>query len=268
MFTWLIQSELTKINAFIFKNWIISRGNIFLLLEIVFWPMVGLLSLGMMTDFIGVEPQMKTFILTGIITMSAIQVCQLDISYVLLFDIWSKAIKLSFVAPIGMRHLLGGAFLLGGIRGTAVFFFQIGVGFVLLDFKFLFPGSILPVIVFLIGIFLCSAIIGVLVCILILNFGNRAEIAGLSAMSLMLLVCGIYYPVLALPDWAGVISEFLPLTYFLEYIREFHGIASTHPHVLVKAFALAFFYLLLEMILLQWSLERVRRNGMLLRLSE
>lgn len=268
MFSWPIQSELTKTMAFVYKNWVMAMGNIFTLFEILFWPLVGFMSVGLMTKFVGLAPEMKAFILIGIVSMSAIQVCQLDVSYVLLYDVWSKAIKQSFVAPMGLRHFLAGAFFMGVVRGTAVFLVLAATSSLFFRFNFLAPGSVIPTLWFLLGIYLCSAMVGVLVCILVLNFGNRAEIAAWSLVSLMLLVCGIYYPVSTLPGWAAGFAEFIPLTYFLEYFRSFHGFAPAYPHPLLTGYGMVLLYLAFEIGLLKRMVKKAKRTGMLLKLSE
>jgi len=80
------------------------------------------------------------------------------------------------------------------------------------------------------GLLLNAAAIGILVCILVLVFCNRAEVAAWSMVSLMLLVCGIYYPVSILPAWVQVIARCVPLTYLLEYFCEFYGFTLAGAH--------------------------------------
>ncbi|MFH1123317.1 MAG: ABC transporter permease, partial [Pseudomonadota bacterium] len=108
----------------------------------------------------------------------------------------------------------------------------------------------------------------ILVCILVLTFGNRAEVAAWSLVSLMLLLCGIYYPVSILPGWVRTLSELIPLTYFLEYFRGFYGFNPTFSHVLAKGYAMVLTYLSLEVVLMRAALRRAKRTGMLLKLSE
>ncbi|HYA01651.1 MAG TPA: ABC transporter permease, partial [Syntrophobacteria bacterium] len=105
--------ELTKTKAFVYKNWIMTKRNVFTLFEILFWPLVGFLSVGLLTEFARLDQEMRAFILVGIVSMSAVQVCQLDVSYVLLYDVWSKALKHGFIAPVGIRHLLLGSLVVG-----------------------------------------------------------------------------------------------------------------------------------------------------------
>jgi ABC-2 type transport system permease protein len=110
--------------------------------------------------------------------------------------------------------------------------------------------------------------VGVFVCILVLVFGNRAEVAAWSLVSLMLLLCGVYYPVSVLPAWVRGLAEIIPLTYFLEYFRLFYGFPPIFSHVLVKGYAMVIVYLVIEVFAMKAALQRAKRTGLLLKLSE
>ena len=267
MSSWLLPSELIKTRAFVYKNWTMAKRNVFTLFEILFWPVVGFFSVGLLTEFAGMQPQMKAFVLVGVVSMGAIQVCQLDVAYVLLYDVWSKAVKHGFIAPVGIRHLLLGSLVVGMARGGAVFFMLMGASYAFFNFDFRVPG-IGPLALFLFGLFLCAATVGILVCILVLIFGNRADVAAWSLVSLMLLVCGIYYPVSILPEWVVPLAALIPLTYMLEYFRQFYGFQPLFPHPLAKGYVLVLLYLLLEIFLMKVALRRAKKSGLLLKLSE
>jgi ABC-2 type transport system permease protein len=263
----LIQDEITKTWAFVFKNWIMTKRNAFTIFEILFWPVVGFLSVGLLAEFAALQAQMKAFILVGVISMSALQVCQLDVAYVLLYDVWSKAVKHEFIAPVGIRHMLLGSMMVGIVRGGVVYFLLMGVSYFIFDFDFMIPGTV-PMLIFLAGLFLSAAIVGMLVCILVLVFGNRAEVAAWSLVSLLFLVCGVYYPVSILPQWVAALAELVPLTYFLEFFRSFYGFQPTFSHILIKGYALAVVLLLIEVFFMKAALHRAKRKGLLLKLSE
>jgi ABC-2 type transport system permease protein len=261
------QNEAIKIRAFAFKNWIMTKRNTFAILEVLFWPVVGFLSVGLLAEFAALNPQMRAFILIGVVSMGAIQVCQLDVAYSLLYDVWSKALKHGFVAPVAIRHMLLGSLLVGIIRGTTVFAILLAASFFLFDFNFMVPG-LGPIVLFALGLFLNAAMVGMLVCILVFVFGYRAEVAAWSLVSLMLLVCGIYYPVSVLPGWAAVIAECIPLTYFLDYFRQYYGFAAGFSAALFKGYALLAAYLGIEVLVMKVALARAKRRGILLKLSE
>lgn len=262
-----LQAEFTKTWAFVFKNWIMARRNAFTLLEILFWPVVAFLSVGLLAEFAAFEHEMKAFVLVGIISMSAVQVCQLDVAYGLLYDVWSKAVKHGFIAPVRIRHLVFGSLVVGMARGCAVLLILSGASYFLFDFDFTLPG-VVPMFLFLTGMFLCASMVGILVCILVFLFGTRAEVAAWSLVSLMLLLCGIYYPVSILPAWATRMAELVPLTYMLEFYRSYYGFQTGYSYVLIRGYGTALALLLVEVFLMKLALRRAKRTGILLRLSE
>ncbi len=258
------QGEMNKYLASAYKNWIISRRNVFTLFELFFWPMINLLSIGLLTRFLSMGEGMVSFLLVGAIALTLLQVTQIDVAYVLLFDMWSKSIKNTFIAPVQGRHLVFGALLFGAARGGFVFLILVSVSRYLFGFNFL-AGGLMPVVVFLAGVFAVAAVIGMAVCISILTFGQKADVAAWSLSGTILLVSGIYYPVAVLPPALQILAKAIPLTYFLEYYR---SIFIPGPHNLGMGAALAVLYLSVGLFLFDRAIERARRSGILLRLSE
>src|SRR5512136_2608878 len=179
--------------AFVYKNWIITKRTVFSFFEILFWPVVSMFSVGLLTVFLKLDKDTTGFILTGVISMSCIQVCQIDVAYVLLYDLWSKSLKHTFMAPVHPFHLIFGSWLIGLMRSLCVFVLLSAFSIVAFDFSFLQAGWV-PLFLFLLGLHLIAAVIGVSVCILVLLFGYKAEVAAWSMVSLVYLICGIYYP--------------------------------------------------------------------------
>jgi len=261
-----LQRGLIQIWAFGIKNWIITKRNVFSLFEILFWPVVGFFSVGLLTNFLELNADMVGFILIGVISMSVIQVCQIDVAYVLLYDLWSKSLKHTFIAPIHPFQLISGSWLIGVIRSFVVFLLLIFLSTLAFGFNFLKPG-LGALILFLLGLFLIAALIGISVCILVLLFGYKAEVAAWSITSLMALICGIYYPISILPSPLPEIARVIPLTYFLEYFRSFYGF-DHGGNLLGWGFGQIGVYLVLEAVLLKIVLHRARRIGILIKLSE
>ena len=258
------QGELNKFFSATYKNWIISKRNVFTLFEIIFWPFIGLLSIGLLTRFLEVTEDMVAFVLVGAIALSILQISQMDVAYILLFDLWSKSIKQTFVAPIRGYHLVVGAMLFGMIRGAVVFLILALASFRFFGFDFLAGGPV-TVIVFLAGTFITAASIGMAVCISILLFGQRADVAAWSLSGIMMLVSGVYYPVEILPGPLQLLSKSIPLTYFLEYYRSAYGYGSHH---VLFGMSLALLYFAGSLLILNLAIERARTTGMMLRLSE
>jgi ABC-2 type transport system permease protein len=154
--------------------------------------------------------------------------------------------------------------IFGIVRGAIVFAILVVVSRHLFGFNFL-AGGALPVLIFLTGVFATAAFIGMTVCISILTFGQKADVAAWSLSGLILLVCGIYYPVEILPAPMQAVARAVPLTYFLEYYR---SIFIPGSHNVMMGAGLALLYMALGLILLDGSIKRARKTGILLRLSE
>jgi len=260
-------TEWVRIWAFAARNLIMARRNVFFVFELTFWPGVAMLSHGLLTRFLALTPEMTAFILVGTVALSAIQVCQLDVAYAVLFDIWSKSMKHQFLTPVRIHHLALGSWLVGVGRGVIVFALMALIGTWAFSFNFV-GGGPLPLALFLLGCFLTALVIGLLVCTLVLLFGTRAETSAWAAVNFVVMLSGIYYPVSVLPAWVQVVSGWIPLTYFLDAVRAGYGFKSKFADPFLTGFALAGLYVVLAHWALASAITRARRTGLLLKLSE
>jgi len=256
---------LVKILAFTYRNWIFAKRNLFTFFELLFWPVVSLVSMGLMSGFLKLDQNLLNFVLTGAITAGTIQVATLDVAYGLLYDVWSKSIKHTFLAPIEHFHFIIGSWLVGIIRGIIIFAFM--AVFSYYAFGFEIPSYKIATI-FMLGVFLNALIMGMVICFLITLYGQRVEIVAWAFATLVMLICGIYYPVSQLPSFFQLLAEMIPLTYFLEYFRSGYGFTPVLTHLLLKGFVMSFAYIGLIMIAINWAYQRSRKNGIIMRLSE
>ncbi len=262
-----LPTDFQKIWAFAARSALVNRRNVFAVFEMLFWPGVAIFSVGLLTRFLKLDPETVTFILIGAVTMNTIQIAQLDLSYALLYSVWAKSLKHEFMAPIRLSHILVGSGLVGLIRGFLVF---LAMGFLsmwLFQMDLGRPG-LGGLIIFMIGMFLNAAIIGAIVLALVLRFGQRAEVAAWAFSYLMLLLCGLYYPVNILPPGVRELAQLIPLTYFLEYFRHFYGFPLTSSYPLLYGFSQSVIYILISYALLHHTLKTAFKRGILLRLSE
>jgi ABC-2 type transport system permease protein len=245
----------------------VNRRNVFAVFEMLFWPAIGIFSVGLLTRFLNLTEETVTFILIGAICMNTVQIAQLDLSYALLYSVWSKSLKHEFIAPIRLGHILLGSGLMGLLRGFLVFLVMAVMSVGLFNMDLSRPGAT-GLAIMLAGMFINAAIIGAVVLALVLRFGQRAEVAAWAFSYLMLLLCGLYYPISVLPAWAQVLAQFVPLTYFLEYFRHFYGFPLNYGQPLLYGFSLSVIYILVSYASLHATLKSAYRRGILLRLSE
>lgn len=262
-----LRTDLNKIWAFSTRSTLVNRRNVFAIFEMVFWPLIGVFSVGLLTRFLSLEGETVAFILIGAVTMNTVQIAQLDLSYALLYSVWSKSLKHEFIAPVRLSHILVGSGLIGLVRGLMVFVLMGCLSVYFFDMDLARPG-LAGLTLFLLGLFLNAAIIGALVLALVLRFGQRAEVAAWAFSYLMLLLCGLYYPVSVLPQGVQFLAQLIPLTYFLDYFRHFYGFPLVSKHPLLYGFSQTVVYLFISYGLVSLTLKSAYRRGTLLRLSD
>ncbi|MEM2176942.1 MAG: ABC transporter permease [Archaeoglobaceae archaeon] len=261
-----LRNEIYKTLGFTYRNFIITKRNFFTIFETLFWPIIGLLSVGLMSMYLNLSKEQFAFILIGAVTLSVLQVSQLDVAYVLLFDIWSKSVRYTFVTPISAWNMILGSWIFGVLRGILAFLILLVASKTLFQVNLLV--SLPTLTLFLLGIFLSAMIIGIITCSLLLIFGYRAEIFAWTLSAIFMLLCGIYYPVSMLPETIRLFAYAIPLTHFLEFYRSFYGFESSFGNPLLIGYAISFLLLIFLISLYLWALERARRRGTITQFSE
>jgi ABC-2 type transport system permease protein len=261
------RADLLAVWAVVVRNALMASRNVFFFFELFFWPVVGVISIGLMTRFLGITQAQASFVLIGTIALSVVNVCQLEVAYAVLMDVWSKSLKHQFLAPIGIRHLTIGSWLVGMVRGGAIFTLLAALSWWAFGFRVLAPGAG-AVVVFVFGCFLNAWIVGVFVCALITLFGNRAEAFAWASVNLVLVLAGIYYPVSVLPEPVATLARLIPLTYFLDAYRSHFGFASEFAAPVATGLVLSAVYAVVAHLAFFACVQRARRTGLLLKMSE
>jgi ABC-2 type transport system permease protein len=261
------RGELLAVWAVTLRNALMGARNVFFFFELLFWPIVGVLSIGLMSRFLELTSAQASFVLIGTIALSIVNVCQLEVAYAVLLDVWSKSLKHQFLAPIGIRHLTLGSWVIGMLRGLLVFGLLAVLGRWAFGFNVGQPGWI-ALATFLLGCFLTAWVVGVAVCALITLFGNRAEAFAWASVNMVLVLAGIYYPISVLPDSIAAIAKAIPLTYFLDAYRAYYGFESEFAAPIATGFALSALYAALAHWAFLAAIQRARRTGLLLKMSE
>jgi ABC-2 type transport system permease protein len=259
--------ELTAVGAFALRNLQMASRNVFLLFELLFWPVQGVLMIGLMARFFAMTPEQTSFVLIGQIAFSTVNVCQLDVAYAVLYDVWSKSVKHQFLAPVGVRHLTIGAWAVGVLRGLVVFALLALCGHWAFGFD-PFHAGVVPTLTFLAGCFLTGWAVSVFVCTLILRLGAKAETAAWASVNFVLTLAGIYYSIAVLPGPVAALAAAIPLTYFLDAYRAYYGFPVEFAHPILVGCALAALYLALSHWALVSAVRSARRSGLLLKMSE
>ena len=262
-----VRRELVKVSAFFLRNWRMTYRNAFTVFEIVFWPIVNLLSVGLLITFLPRRPERSCSYWWGRSRSRRSRCASWTWRMPPCSTCGPSSIKHQLVAPIRPWHLVLGSWLMGLVRGTAVFALQAAVSHWVFGVNVLAHG-LAPAVALLAGLLLSAAGVGLLVSTLLMLFGLRAEVSAWSGVSLVLLLCGVYYPVSVLPAPLQAVAAGVPLTHFLEAFRAHLGYAPVFTAPLLRGYGLAVLYVAGGYALFAWAIHRARRTGMLLKLSD
>lgn len=251
--------------AFTVRSALFAVRNLFVMTDLFFWPLISLISIGLMAKFVNLGDQMLAFVMTGALAAGILQIVQLDVGYTVLYELWSKSLKHTMLTPVGSTEGVFGTWVSGIIRGTIAF--ALLSVFASLVFGFHLPGFSVTAL-FIAGLFCCGLILGIIVNILILSFGQKVEITAWMFAHLFMILCGIYYPVDILPKFFQGVALLVPITHFLEFFRQSYGFKPHTVHPLLTGFSLTSIYLFIFLRLLANSYSRARRKGVIIRLSE
>ncbi|MCM8812672.1 MAG: ABC transporter ATP-binding protein/permease [Candidatus Omnitrophica bacterium] len=251
--------------AFAYRNALFARRNFFAFAELIFWPLVSLFSIGLMGEYLRLGPQAMAFVLTGTVAAGLLQVTQLEVAYGFLYEIWSKSVKHTFLTPVGCCEHLLGSWLIGLVRGGIIFALLCWCAVFFFGFSLPPPGY---TVIFFLGVACFSLLVGAFVTIIVLSFGQKAEISAWMLSYVFMLLCGIYYPVETLPPLLAATARLVPLTYFLEFYRGAFGFQASARDGLGAACMLLAAYAFLEYLWLRRVLLLSRKKGVIVRLSE
>lgn len=256
--------KLHRIYAIILRFMYLFRHSYDRLADTFYWPTLDLLLWGItssyLKSYIQGTPQIVSIILSGILLWIILWRGQYEITVGVLEDLWNRNLVNIFVAPLKFSEWIIALIALGIIKALMAFAFGLLVAFLLYKINvFAFGFYLIPFSLLLI---LTGWCVGFFVAGIILRYGSKIQTLAWTAPWIISPFSAIYYPVSALPDWAQKISLFVPTSYVFEGAREVIGKGTLDLNKLYISFFLNVIYLILSLIFLKKSFNKVLKNGL------
>ena len=259
-----------RVNALMLKYWYVGIRRIDRLLDVFYWPLIGLLVWGFTTYYISdlvKDNFIVSVLLGGAILWTFFNRAQYDIGIYILEDFWSRNIVNLFASPIKNSELITSIALFGLLRSVASFLFLLFVSYFLYSFNFLSIG-IFYATIFAFGLTLFGWAIGIFVISMIFRFGTRLQSFVWMIGWLIEPFSAVYYPLDSLPVWLQNLSMFFPTTYIFEGMRTAFRNSIIDWKALALSFAMNIIFLILAYIFFEKSLKAAKKNGMLTKYQE
>lgn len=256
--------KLNHIYAIIIRFIFLLRHSLDRVTDYFYWPTMDLILWGLTStyfkSFLPGAPQIVLMILSGILLWILVWRGQYEVSVNLLEEIWNKNLINMFVAPLKFSEWVLSLILLGIIKGLLSLSFATVVAFILYKVQIFYLGFYLLPFIFL--LLMTGWSVGFLVNGLIMRFGTQVGNFAWTFIALVSPFSAVFYPLSALPNWAQKISAFVPTSYVFEGMREVINKGHLDPRKLLISFLLNLAYLILSLIFLRKSFDKVLEKGL------
>ncbi|MBI3325228.1 MAG: ABC transporter permease [Nitrospinae bacterium] len=258
--------NLHRVSVLVLRYAFIYRRSTVRLLEIFFWPGMGLLVWGYVTTFLqragqGELPRFITFLIGAMILWDILFRAQQGVALSFLEDVWSRNLLNVFCAPVQLREYILATFLFGLLRVGVALAFLVFLAWALYHFNLFNLGfSLMP---FLASLLMFGLALGMTTIAIIMRYGQGAEPFAWAVPFLIQPLAAVFYPVSVLPKGLQGISLAIPCTHVFEGMREVIRSGTIPWDHLGWAIGLNFIYLGLAMWLLARMFNLARDRGLL-----
>lgn len=259
-----------RIAAVILRHWFVLRGSWPRIVELAYWPTMQMILWGFMTKFLVTQTsyvgQAFGILLSGALLWDVLFRGQLGVSISFLEDIWSRNLGHLFVSPLRPIEMISALMVMSLIRAL------IGIGPAAILAGWFFGFNILSLGFSLVAFFFNLTVmgwsIGLLICGLILRYGQGAESLAWAAIFALAPISGIYYPVETLPSFLQIFSWCLPSSYVFEGMRAVLNHQEIRIDLMMQAVAINLVLLSIGCIAFLYFFQQARRRGQLLQQGE
>lgn len=251
-----------RIHALVKRNIILTFRGINPLIDIFYWPFYDIILWGFASAFFQYQTAqpVSAIWLTGLVIWQASYRCNLDVSFTLLAELWSRNVVNLFGTPVEINEWIVSSMLLGLFDTLVTVAFSSIV-------VYLFYG----IVVFSIGwyfipllllIMLSGWMIGFFSAGCLIYWGQKVEKIVWVLGWMFVPVSALFYPLKTLPTWAVVVAKMLPMSYVFESLRTYltEGVMPTSN--LLIALAMNVVYLTLSLIFFKMMFHKSRVKGL------
>ncbi len=254
-----------RIYALVLRHVYLHKRSLARNMEIVFWPVMGLLVWGFFTKYIErvALPGAGAFFLGSLILWEVLYRSQQAISYSITEEFWVGNVINLFISPISTLEIGAATCVMGLLKSTVTTVFLMLMAFVFYGFD-LFDAGLL-----LIPYYGCLLVfgwaVGLLTMGMIFRFGRGAEALIWGVPFLLEPLSAVFYPADVLPRWLWWVSMCLPSTHVFEGMRAALAGKDAGPWDLPMAFLLNVPWLAAGGLYFSRMLARAREIGNLAR---
>ncbi len=259
-----------RISALIARHLFLYRRSFPRLLEIFYWPLLDLVVWGFITIYLAQEGKgmhgAVTFFLGALIFWDILFRAQQGITISFLEEIWSRNLMNLFASPLTAGEFLAATMAMSVFKVAAVSIIMAVSALFFYSYNVFIMG--LTLIPFVLNLIAAGWLIGILTMSVIMRFGQQAEVLAWGLVFLFQPISCVFYPMSVLPVWLTPLALANPAAHVFEGMR---GVLLDQTVPLAHlgwATGLNVLYLLIMIVIYQYTFSVCKDRGMLVRVGE
>jgi len=255
--------KLYRIRGAILHYYYILKSSPDRITDVFYWPSIDIVVWGLTSLYFTRNSNASTllpFLLSGIILWTIVYQGQREISFGLLEVLWNRNMVNMFTTPLTFTEWIVSITVTALAKSSLSFIVAAVLALVLYKMNVFNEGFYLLPFLALLTLFAYA--VGFFVSGLILRYTTKIQTLAWSTMALISPFSAIYYSVSTLPIWAQKIALLIPPSYIFEGMRQVILKKSLDTNLLLAALLLDLAYLILSLIYLKMSFDKVLDKGL------
>lgn len=255
--------KLYRIFSLIIKNIQLTFRGLDPAVDFFYWPVYDILIWGFASKAVvlsGAAEPTTIALVSSLVAWQAVYRGNLDVSFNLLQEMWSRNIVNLFSSPASMYEWAISVISVSFVNAS------IAVMFAALSVWFLYGISVFSVGWFFIPVFcllLFSGVsIGFITSSVLIVYGQKAQKLVWVMGWFFAPFSGVFYPIDLLPQWGKAIASLIPMSYVFTALRDTIIYESSALTQLLYGFMLTSAYFALALIVFRYAFNKSRDLGL------
>ncbi|MEX0752488.1 MAG: ABC transporter permease [Xanthobacteraceae bacterium] len=259
-----------RVGTMVLRYWYLLRSSWPRQLELIYWPLVQVMTWGLIQIYIGQHSgffaRAGGTLIGAMLLWEILFRGQVGFSVSFLEEMWARNLGNLMMSPLRPTEFVAALMTMSLMRLVLGI---VPVSLVaIVFFGFNLYGFGLALAAFFANLILTSWAIGILISGLLLRHGLGAESLAWTVTFVLLPLACVYYPVSVLPDWLQPVAWMLPPTYVFEGMRALVIDHVFRADLMLSALALNIVFFGAAVVAFLRLVESARRQGMLLQTGE
>jgi ABC-2 type transport system permease protein len=256
--------KLYRIRAIVLRNIKITFRGLDPLVDFFYWPLFDIVLWGFTSRWVQAQTATEPFtvLLGALVLWQASYRSNLDISFGLLSEFWSRTTVSLFSTPLTLTEWMVSSMIVGLFNTVIAVLFGCLAVWLLYGISVFSLGLIL--IPFFLSLILSGWAIGFFTASALIYWGQSVQKLVWVMGWFFVPFSAVFYPVDTLPTAAKTFAHLLPMTYIFEGLRSYVKTGSVPYLFLCISFALNAFYLLLAWVSFNYMFNKSKIKGLAL----